>query len=600
MAEQPKERSEIAKEYLWDLTSLFADDDAWEIEAGKLAEDVAKLDSYRGRLGESAAVVAEAYNCLYSLNTRLEAMHGYAFQRRTEDTRSTQSQNMFNKAQSVYVRFLGAASFFDPELLSLPTETLTAYCEAPELAPYRHILEDSLRSKEHTLTAAEEAIIAAYGEISGAGGSVADMLMDADMKFDDVPNPDDPEHPIALTHANYIALEENPNREIRKAAFDNLYKSYKGLNNTFGATYLNCLKESSLTAKLRHYPSNRAASLSHYNIPESVYDKLVETVHAFLPEMYRYLRLRKRLLGLEELHYYDLYTPITKDVTVSYTYDEAKELLLTSVAPLGEHYTETVRKGLASRWVDVYPNVGKRSGAYSIGSCRTTPHISMNFTGTLDSVSTLCHEMGHSMHTYLTHENQAPQYDDYSLFIAEVASTVNENLLVEHLLSVTEDKTMKLFLINQYLENFRGTIFRQTMFAEFEQIAHSRVQNGESASPEDLNRIYLDLIKLYFGDELVIDEAVQYEWSRIPHFYRPFYVYQYATGYSSAVALSEGILKEGAPAVKRYLEFLSLGNSVYPMEALAHGGVDLSTPEPVAKALRKFSELLDRVEELTK
>ncbi|MBO4627442.1 MAG: oligoendopeptidase F [Lachnospiraceae bacterium] len=600
MNEQPKERKEIASEYLWDLTSLFADDAAWEVECTKLSEDLEQLETFRGRLGESAEVVADAYRTLYTLSQRLEAMHGYAFQRRTEDTRNAQAQNMVNKADSVYVRFVGAASFLQPELLSLPEEKLEDYRNSAAIAPYKHTFEDTLRSKPHTLNADEEAIVAAFGEIRGAGGDVADMLMDADMKFADVINPDDPDHPIPLTHANYISLEESPNRAIRKGAFDNLYKAYGDLNNTFGATYLNTLKESALMTKLRKYSSNRAASLSNYNIPESVYDNLVETVHAFLPEMYRYLRLRKKLLGLDELHYYDIYTPITKDVTVSYTYDEAKELLLAAVAPLGEHYVETVRKGLASRWVDVFPNIGKRSGAYSIGSCKTTPHISMNFTGTLDSVSTLCHEMGHSMHTYLTHENQPPQYDDYSLFIAEVASTVNENLLVEHLLSKTEDPTMQLFLINQYLENFRGTIFRQTMFAEFEQIAHERVQKGESATPEDLNKIYLDLIKLYFGDEIVIDEAVQYEWSRIPHFYRPFYVYQYATGYSSAVALSEGILKEGAPAVKRYLEFLSLGDSVYPLEALAHGGVDLSTPEPISKALTKFRELLDRAEELTK
>jgi len=598
MAEQVKERKDIEQEYLWDLTSLFVDDDAWEAEFGRLSADLEKIASFRGKLGDGAAVVAEAYRTVYELGARLEAFHGYAFQRRTEDARDTKSQSMMNKADSLYVQFMGAVSYMDPEILSLSDEVLESYRKAPEVAPYLHLFEDLLRQKPHTLTAAEEAIVAAFGEISGAGGDVADMLMDADMKFDDVPNPNDPEHPFPLTQANYISLQENPNREIRKKSFENFYKGFRALNNTFGATYLNRLKESSLNTRLRHYNSNREASLANNNIPESVYDNLVSTVHAFLPEMYRYLRLRKRLLELDELHYYDLYTPITKDVTVSYTYDEAKELLLAAVAPLGEHYVETVKKGLASRWVDVFPNAGKRSGAYSIGSCKTTPHISMNFTGTLDSVSTLCHEMGHSMHTYLTHENQPLQYDDYALFIAEVASTVNENLLVEHLLSITEDKTMKLFLINQYLENFRGTVFRQTMFAEFEQLAHTRVQNGESATPEDLNKIYLDLIKLYFGDDLVIDDEVQYEWSRIPHFYRPFYVYQYATGYSSAVALSEGILRDGEPAVKKYLEFLSLGCSVYPMDALAHGGVDLSTPEPVEKALQKFSKLLDEAEAL--
>ena len=598
MAEQVKERSEIEKQYLWDLTSLFADDDAWEAAYAQLDADLAQMDQFRGKLGDGVQVVVEAYRVLHDLAVRLEAVHGYAYQRRTEDTRDTKAQNMMTKADSLYVRFMGAVSYFDPEVLSLPDDVLESYRTAPEMAPYLHVYEDLLRQKAHTLTAAEEAIIAAFGDIRGAGGDVADMLMDADMTFDSIDNPEDPSKPIEVTHANYIQLQESTNRDVRRASFQSLYRSYRKHINTFGATYLNTLKESTLMTNLRHYTSARAASLAAYNIPESVYDSLVETVHAYLPQMYRYLKLRKKLLGLDELHYYDIYTPITKDYNVSYTYDEAKELLLSSVAPLGEHYVETVRKGLASRWVDVFPNAGKRSGAYSIGSCKTTPHISMNFTGTLDSVSTLCHEMGHSMHTYLTHENQPPQYDDYSLFIAEVASTVNENLLAENLLSKTTDPTARLFLINNLLDGFRGTVFRQTMFAEFEQIAHQRVQNGESASPEDLCTIYRDLIKLYFGDELVIDDEVQYEWARIPHFYRPFYVYQYATGFSSAVALSEGILHEGEPAVKRYLEFLSLGNSVYPLEALAHGGVDLSTPEPVAKALDKFAKLLDEAEAL--
>ena len=598
MAEQVKERNEIEQEYLWDLTSLFSDDDAWEAECSKLDSDLSQLEAFRGTFGEGVEKVVEAYRVMYELGVRLEAMHGYAFQRRTEDARDAKAQNMVTKADSVYVHFMGAVSYFDPEVLSLPDDVLEAYRQAPEMKPYLHAFEDLLRQKAHTLTAAEEAVIAAFGDIRGAGGDVADMLMDADMTFDSIPNPEDPEKPIEVTHANYIHLQESGNRDVRKASFESLYRSYRKHINTFGATYLNTLKESTLMTNLRHYPSARAASLAAYNIPEAVYDSLVETVHAYLPQMYRYLRLRKKLLGLDELHYYDIYTPITPDYNVSYTYDEAKELLLSSVAPLGEHYVETVRKGLASRWVDVFPNAGKRSGAYSIGSCKTTPHISMNFTGTLDSVSTLCHEMGHSMHTYLTHENQPPQYDDYSLFIAEVASTVNENLLAENLLSKTTDRTARLFLINNLLDGFRGTVFRQTMFAEFEQIAHQRVQNGESATPEDLCGIYRDLVKLYFGDEIVIDDEVQYEWARIPHFYRPFYVYQYATGFSSAVALSEGILRDGEPAVKRYLEFLSLGNSVYPLEALAHGGVDLSTPEPVARALDKFARLLDEAEAL--
>ncbi len=598
MAEQLKNRNDIPLEYRWDLSLMFADDSKWEQAFAATEASVADLSVFRGTLGQGPEQLRAFYDAFYELDSRLNTIYGYAYQRLSEDNRSERAQDMISRAQSRYVQFGSAVSFADPELLSLPEETLNVYLMAECLLPYRHVLEDTLRSKAHTLSEKEEAILAAYGEIAGAAGDVVSMLSNADMTYDPIPDPEHEGERIEISDSNYIALQSGSNRKIREASFRSYYKAYRGLNNTFATAYQANVKEDALKARLRGYSSSRARSLAANNIPESVYDSLIATVHRYLPSMYRYVSLRKRILGVEELHYYDVYAPLTGELKIRYDFNEAKQMLLAAIAPLGERYTDIVRKGLESRWIDVFPSSGKSSGAYSIGSKKDSPFILMNYTGTLDSVSTLCHEMGHSMHTYLTNEKQPPQYNDYALFIAEVASTVNENLLIEHLLSTVTDKTMKLYLLNQYLENFKGTVFRQTMFAEFEKLAHERIEAGEALSAATLNTMYRDLIIQYFGPELVLDDEVQYEWSRIPHFYRSFYVYQYATGYSAAVAISEAILREGKPAVHRYLDFLSMGCSVYPMEALACGGVDLSTPEPVARALDKFDRILTIVEEL--
>lgn len=598
MSETLKERKDIDPQYLWDLTPIYASDDAWEEEFAKTENLVDAFQEYPGTLGQSAERLREFYDRFFKSLETLDRLFGYANQRKSEDNRQDKAQSMLSRIYSRYVQISTFFTFIDPELLALPEETLQSYLKADCLAPYRHILENTIRNKAHTLSAQEEAIIAAFGEVTSGAGEAADMLMDADFTFDPIPDPDHPGETIELTESNYILLQRNPNRAIREAAFRSYYKTYKGHNNTFTSLYSTTVKSDAVYARLSRYPSSRAMHLSSNNIPESVYDSLVDTVHEFMPLMYRYVALRKKILGVDELHYYDVYAPLVKDVQKTYTYDEAKALLLETVKPLGEDYVNAVRKGLADRWVDVYPNVGKTGGAYSTGSCKDHPNILLNFNGTLDDVSTLCHEMGHSMHTYLTHQKQPLQYDDYAIFIAEVASTVNENLLIENLLSKNPDKETKLFLLNEYLEGFKGTVFRQTMFAEFEKICHERIDSGDALSASVLNDIYRDLIAQYFGPELVIDDEVAYEWSRIPHFYNCFYVYQYATGYSSAVALSEAILTEGEPAVKRYLEFLSLGSSVYCMDALKHGGVDLSTPDPVRKAMEKFDRILSMAEEL--
>ncbi len=597
MAEALKERKDMDPQYMWDLTPVYADDAAWETELGTLDADYEKLAAFQGTLGQSAERLLEFFELQTAIGEKISTLYSYAYQRKSEDNRAEAAQVMSSKAMSKYAVFVGANAFATPEILGLSDETLKSYLEAPCLAGFKHILESLIREKEHTLTAEQEAVVAAFAEVSGATGEVAEMIMDADLAFDDIKDPESGEA-IPVNSSNYIELQMNPDRRIREAAFRSYYKGYRQFNNTFATTYQYRVKEDAMMARLRKYSSSRAMSLAPNNIPESVYDSLVETVHKHMPAMHRYVTLRKKILGLSDLHYYDVYAPLVADLALHYSYDEAKQMLLEAVAPLGQHYVDTVTKGLASRWVDVYPNVGKSSGAYSIGTKKDMPHILMNYTGTLDSVSTLCHEMGHSMHTYLTHEHQPAQYDDYSLFIAEVASTVNENLLIENLLSKDPDPKTELYLLNQYLENFKGTVYRQTMFAEFEKLAHDKIESGDALSAEGLNALYKDLVIQYFGDDLVWDDEVQYEWSRIPHFYRSFYVYQYATGYSSAVALSEMIRNDGEEAVKKYLEFLSLGSSVDPMDALAHGGVDLSTPAPVDRALTKFEEILARAEEL--
>ena len=388
----------------------------------------------------------------------------------------------------------------------------------------------------------------------------------------------------------------DPRREVREKAFRNYYKSFKNHINTFASTYSSSVKADVFTARTRHYESARAMSMAQENIPASVYDSLVETVHKFMPAMYRYVELRKKILGVDELHYYDVYAPLCKDLELSYTYDEAKEMVKKAVAPLGKDYVDTVQRGFDERWIDVYPNTGKSGGAYSSGTYDSNPFIMCNFTGTIDSVSTIAHEMGHSMHTHLANTHQPAHYAGYTLFVAEIASTVNENLLIEQLLQKEQDPKVRLYLLNQYLENFKGTVYRQTMFAEFEQKAHEVIEKGGALSAQQMNQMYEELVKLYFGPSMVMDEEVRYEWARIPHFYRAFYVYKYATGYSSAVALSEKILTEGEPAVKKYLEFLSMAGSDYPLATLQHGGVDLSTPEPIERALTKFEKIVEEAE----
>lgn len=590
-----KERNELDPRYQWDLTPMYRDDVAWETEFATLDEQIEAMTAFAGTL-QDAVTIGAYLDAATELGRKLSNLYCYASLRRSEDTRAQAGQRMYARITAKYVQAMAAISFAEPEILSLPEDALRAVVEDPQLQDHRFTMEKLLRQKPHTLTASEEKLLATFGEALGAPAEIADNLQDADLVFEAVQ--DGQGNTVEVTGSNYIMLQMSADRMLRKNAFMSFYKGYRQHINTFAASYAGAVKAATAEASVRHYASSRAMSMAGENIPEEVYDNLIDAVRRYMPAMHRYVALRKKILGVEELHYYDVYAPLVGEVKVRYTYEQAQQMVLDAVAPLGQDYTGLVRKAFAERWIDVYPNKGKSGGAYSSGTYDSNPYILTNFTGTLDSVSTIAHEMGHSLHTWHSNHHQPPQYADYTLFVAEVASTVNENLLIEQLLQKEQDPQMRLYLLNQYLENFKGTVYRQVMFAEFEREAHRMAERGEALDPEALSALYAKLVKDYFGPDLVMDEEVRYEWARIPHFYRPFYVYKYATGYSTAVALSEAILREGAPAVQRYKEFLSMGGSAYPLEELRHAGVDLATPAPVEAALQKFERILAEAEAL--
>lgn len=597
MSNTIKERKDMDPQYMWDLSTLYKNDEEWSQAVTEIEERITKISKYQGKLNNAKTIRAFLDEDT-QLGRLLSNYFCYASLRNCEDTRQSAGQAMEAKAYAVYTKYAQATSFAQPEILSLDEETLKAIVKDEQLAPYAFYMQKLLDEKPHVLSAKEEALLASFTEVLGAPGKISESLQDADMVFDDALDANGEAHEV--TQSNYILLQMNEDRVLRKNAFESFYKGFRQHINTFAQTYNACVKEAAASAQVRHFDSSRAMSMAEEHVPVSVYDGLVDTVRKFMPAMYRYVRLRKQILGLDELHYYDVYTPLVAGSSKKYTYEEAKQMVLDAVAPLGEDYVNRVKQAYQDRWIDVYPNVGKRGGAFSSGTYDSNPYILTSFTGTLDSVSTIAHEMGHSQHTWLSNHHQQPQNADYTLFVAEVASTVNENLLIEQLLAKTTEPKERLALLNHYLEGFKGTVYRQTMFAEFEREAHAMAERGEALTAEALNQLYKGLIHDYFGDDLVIDDEVAYEWARIPHFYRPFYVYKYATSYSAAVALSEAILKDGESAVKKYLEFLSMGGSAYPLDELKHAGVDFTTSAPVERALTKFNDILDDVEETLK
>lgn len=588
-----KERSEIQQQYKWDLTSLFESDEKWEEKLASLKGQQQVALSYQGKL-DNAQTIYQYLKWDYSITSDLSDLFCYASLRHSEDTRDSSATSMYSRIYSLYVEISSASAFARPEILSLDDDKLKAIIEDDQLKDYRFMLEDLYREKKHTLSAKEEIVISSFGESFAAASEISESLRDSDLTFDDIIDGEGKKYP--LSESSYIHYQMSDDRILRKSAFESYYKTYKQHIHTFASAYRAQVKTAVTEARLRGYGSSREMSLSKNNIPLSVYDNLIESVHRHLNLMYRYLAIRKKLLSVDELHYYDVYAPLSKGSNKQYTYKQAQQMVLEAVSPLGKEYQKKVQQAFDEKWVDVYPNVGKSNGAYSSGTYHSNPYIMMNFNGSLDSVSTLAHEMGHSLHTYLTNSHQPVQYSDYSLFVAEVASTVNENLLIDQLLQNCNDPRERLALLNEYLEGFKGTVYRQTMFAEFEMKAHQMAQQGQSLDCDSLSEVYENLIKLYFGDELVIDPEVKYEWARIPHFFNPFYVYVYATGYTSAVAIKEGILKQGQSAVDRYLQFLSMGSSDYPLNELKHAGVDLTSSESIDRAFEKLEEILDDAE----
>ncbi len=592
-------RSEVEKKYTWAIEDLYSSDEQWQIEYNKVKEMLPTILEYQGRLSKSGDLLLGFLQLSDEISKLMERVYVYASQKCHEDTANPVYQDLSNKAGALSVQLNSALSFATPEILTIPLETISQFhAENHGLAEYDFYLKDILRLKPHVLSAEMETLLADAGEIGDSASNIFSMFNNADIKFPEVE--DENGDKVQITHGRYGQLLESPDRRVRRAAFEGVYSTYKSYRNTLAASFSANVKQEVFFTKARKYKSTLERALNAGNIPTEVYTNLVDAVHENLHLMHRYVALRKKLLGLEELHMYDLYAPLVADIKMEIPFEEAKSIVAKGLEPLGDDYQRVLQEGYHSRWIDIYENENKRSGAYSWGAYGTHPYVLLNYNDTLDNVYTLAHEMGHAIHSYYSDQTQPYVYAGYKIFVAEVASTCNESLLIDYMLKNTNDKKQKAYLINHFLEKFKGTLFRQTMFAEFEMITHKMVEEEESLTADALCKIYHDLNVKYFGDGIVIDPEIDMEWSRIPHFYNAFYVYQYATGYSAAIALSRRILNEGTPAVEDYIRFLSSGSSNYPIELLKAAGVDMSTKEPVHQALQLFEELLGQMEELMK
>lgn len=588
-------RSEISSKHKWRLEDLFVSDSEWEIAFAEVREALSQISAFRGQLGKSSEQLLAALRLQDQIEEQLTRVYAYARLRKDEDTTHTSYQELSSRAQSLVTQTYSTLAFMNPEILAIPSDILDSFLDRnTDLQLYRHALANLVRQKPHVLAEEQEELLARFAEVAQAPADIFDMINDADIKFASVKDEDGQQ--IELTKGRYIRLMESRDRRVRRDAFQSLYASYIGQRNTIAATLHASIKKDCLYANLRHYNSSLHAALDDDHMPVAVYDNLIASVQSHLDLMHRYVSLRKRLLGVDELRMYDLYTPLVPEVDVKIPYPKAKEIAVMAMAPLGTEYVRILENGLNAAWVDVYESVGKSSGAYSFGIYGVHPYVLLNFQDTLDDVFTLAHEMGHALHSYFSSKRQPFVYASYSIFLAEIASTLNENLLTQHLLSTLDDPKQRLYLINHCLDQFRGTVYRQTMFAEFERSVHASVEAGEALTADNLCALYRELNRRYFGDEVVLDSEIDMEWARIPHFYRSFYVYKYATGFSAAAALAKQIQEEGQPAVDRYLRFLASGSSDYPLEILKAAGVDMSTPEPIDQALSVFASLLDELE----
>ncbi|AEF94693.1 oligoendopeptidase F [Desulfotomaculum nigrificans CO-1-SRB] len=583
-----KNRDEIEDKYKWDLGAMYKDPAEVDQDLARIKELLEQFKGFSGKLNDKETIL-QALILQDQSDQLMEKCFTYAHMKLDEDNSNSAALALFDRVKSLYVTYNETTSFFIPELMKLDYSVLESYAQDERFKDYRHFIKEIGRNKEHVLSDAEEKIISAFGEVAGAPKNIFQILNNADLKFGEVK--DENNQPVQLTHGRYNKLIQSKNREVRKSAYNELYRVYRSFKNTIGQTYINSVKKDCLYARLRKYNSALEASTFADNVDVAVYNNLIKTIRDNVSLLHRYIDFRKQVLQLPELRMYDLYVPLVTELDKKYSYEEAVDIVLKGLAKLGDQYISDLKQGLAGGWVDVYETPGKTSGAYSTGAYGYHPYILLNFNHTINDVFTLAHEAGHAMHTFYSHKNQPYRNASYTIFVAEVASTLNENLLIKYLLEQTNDNKEKLFLLNYNLEQFRTTVFRQTMFAEFEKIVHEQVEQGVSLTPDLLCEIYYDLNKFYYQG-VTMDDEIALEWARIPHFYNAFYVYKYATGFSAAVALANGILTGGQEALARYLEFLASGGKDYPIELLRQAGVDMATPKPIEDCLKSFAENL--------
>ncbi|HFD0535174.1 oligoendopeptidase F [Enterococcus faecium] len=594
---QLPKREELPENLTWDLTKIFSSDQEFDEKYLELSEKLKKSEKYKGTLDQGASQFLDAIEFVLSVYRQTEIIYVYAHLKNDQDTGNTEYQALYARASSLFSKVSEAVSWFEPEILQLSDERIWQYFkEEPKLEVYRHYIQQIVDNRAHVLSADQESLLAGAGEIFEASSDTFAVLNNADLVFPTIEGENGEK--VQLSHGVYGQLLESTDRSVREAAFKGLYSVYEQFRNTFASTLSTHIKGHNFKAKVRNYSSAREASLSNNHIPESVYDTLVAVVNKHLPLLHRYMELRKRLLEVEKLHMYDLYTPVLGEAPITFTYEEAREKALEALKPMGEEYMTIVEKAFSERWIDVVENKGKRSGAYSSGSYDTNPYILLNWHDTLDQLFTLVHEMGHSVHSYFTRSNQPYVYGDYSIFLAEIASTTNENILTEYLLETEKDPRVRAYVLNHYLDGFKGTVFRQTQFAEFEHFMHTEDEKGVPLTSEYLSDSYGKLNAKYYGPAVEEDPEIKFEWSRIPHFYYNYYVFQYSTGFSAASALAKRILSQEPDALENYLAYLKAGNSDYPVEVMKKAGVDMTQAAYIEDAMSMFEQRLNELEEL--
>lgn len=588
------DRNKIEEKYKWKIDTMYPSEAYIEKDIEKVKEYIEKVKEYKGKLSESKDDLYDALNISEKSSRVLQNLYVYTHMKQHEDTRINANQAIATKIEMLSTELSMATSYIVPEIISIDEKKLEEFFRYEKLKFYKKYVDDIIREKPHTLSEKEEEILAAASDLSNVSENVYDMLSFADLEFPEID--DEKGNNVRITHSNFSTFLKSKNSTIRKNAFEALYSTYDRYKNTFASTLYGGIKSEIFYSKIRKYESALEASLFQDDISIDVYNNLIKSVNENLDTLNKYIEIKKKLLNLDEIHMYDLYVPLTDKFDMKIPYESAKDIILKALKPLGKEYLDIVKKAFDEGWIDVYENEGKQGGAYSWGSYDSNPYILMSYKDDLNSLFTLIHELGHSLHSYYSRNNQPYLYSSYKIFVAEVASTLNELLLINYLLENSNSKEERIYLLNYYLEQFRTTVYRQTMFAEFEKITHEKVESGEPLTSDEFTSIYYNLNKKYYGDSTVVDEQIGLEWARIPHFYSNFYVYKYATGFSAASALSQQILTEGQIAVDRYLEFLKSGGSEYPLVQLKNAGVDMEKKESVDKALELFSILVDKLE----